>query len=188
MFRFLFVSRRPLSTPVNTEAPLFPLGSEWNQASHGRMSAVDIVPGIVTVGTDSGSLHVFTYGDGKHVRPYLTIPPPPSNDVSIVLCKISAGKDKICVFVAYNRGKRDNHNSKVGTNAGISCYEMPAPFGAYPAAISAPSARHDLDGRNVLSSSLCDAVINEKDGSVQIITGRHDGLYFYSSTQKVNLS
>ena len=186
------ISRRPLSTPENNEAPSFSLGSEWNEASHGKLAAVDVVPGIVAVGTDNGSLRIFTYGGGRHVlRPYLTIPSPPSNDMSIVMCKISVGKEKVSVFVAYHRQKRaaNDVSPSPRTTAGVSCYDMPLPQGAYPAPVSAPSARHDLDGRNVISSSLCDAVTSEKDDNeLQLCVARPDGLYTYSTTQKVDVS
>ena len=184
-----------MSTPENSEAPSFSLGSEWNEASYGKLTAVDVVPEIVAVGTDNGTLRIFTYSGGRHVlRPYLTIPSPPSNDMSIVMCKISVGKDKVSVFVAYHRQKRAARGSKVGvspsprTTAGVSCYDMPLPQGAFPAPVSAPSARHDLDGRNVISSSLCDAVTSEKDNELQLCVARPDGLYTYSTTQKVDVS
>jgi len=187
--------RRPLSMPENSEAPSFTLGSKWNDASNGKMTAVDVAPGIVAVGTDIGSLHIFTYGGGRHVfRPYLTIPSPPSNDMSIVMCKISVGKEKVSVFVAYQRGKKATRGTKGDaaptprTSAGVSCYDMPVPKGNQPAAVTAPSARHDLDGRNVISSSLCDAVFNDSDNELQLCVARPDGLYTYSSTQKVDVS
>jgi len=187
--------RRPLSTPKNTEAPLFSLGSEWNEASHGKVSAVDIVPGIVVVGTDNGGLHIYTYGSGRHVlRPYLTVPPPPSNDMSVVTCKISVGKEKLSIFVAYHRQKKAFGGNKTGnsplprTTAGVSCYDVPLPQGAYPTPISAPSARHDLDGRNCISSSLCDAVTSGKDNELHLCVARPDGLYTYSTTQKIDVS
>eukprot|EP00537_Pseudo-nitzschia_pungens_P000355 CAMPEP_0172358684 /NCGR_PEP_ID=MMETSP1060-20121228/2976_1 /TAXON_ID=37318 /ORGANISM="Pseudo-nitzschia pungens, Strain cf. cingulata" /LENGTH=1206 /DNA_ID=CAMNT_0013080003 /DNA_START=173 /DNA_END=3793 /DNA_ORIENTATION=- len=187
--------RRPLSTPENNEAPSFSLGSKWNVANNGKMTAVDVVPGIVAVGTDTGSLHVFTYGGGRHVlRPYLAIPAPPSNDMSIVMCKISVGAEKVSVFVAYQRRSKGDRRSKADgsptprTSAGVSCYDMPVPRGNVPAAVTAPSARHDLDGRNVTSSSLCDAVFNDSDNELQLCVARPDGLYTYSTTQKVDVS
>ncbi|KAL3925604.1 MAG: hypothetical protein SGILL_000298 [Bacillariaceae sp.] len=181
-------SRRPLSTPPRTEAPLFTLSSPWQQESYGKLSAVDIVPGIVAVGTDKGGIHVFTYGGGKHVlRSYLRIPSPPSNDMSVVQCKISMGPDKASVFVAYRRRKSSGSVSSPRSTAGVSCFDMPLPKGANPPPVSAPSARHDLDGRNVLSSSLCDAVTTEKDETL-FTAARPDGLYTYSTTQKVDVS
>jgi hypothetical protein len=137
------------------EAPSFTLPSPWNQSKDGNACTVDIVPGIVAVGTDKGGVHVFTYGGGRHVlRPYLTIPPPPSPGMSVVTCKISVGSDKASVFVAY---RRTSSASSPRSTAGVCCYEMPLP-GPSPTQVSAPSARHDLDGRHVPSSSLCDAV------------------------------
>lgn len=182
-------------TPEKNEAPSFSLGSEWNEAIHGKLTAVDVVPGIVAVGTDNGSLHVFTYGGRTTLRLYLTIPSPPSNDMSIVMCKISAGKEKVSVFVAYSRHKKGfrgaggrNTTPTPRTSAGVSCYDMPVPKGSFPAPVSAPSARHDLDGRSVVSASLCDVVPNQKDNELQLCVARPDGLYTYSTTQKVDVS
>jgi len=62
---------------------------------------------------------------------------------------------------------------------------MPLP-GPNAMPISAPSARHDLDGRHVASSNLCDAVTT-RDG-VLFTVARPDGLYTYSTTQKVDIS
>ena len=193
LYYLLFISvansRRPLSTPAKTDAPTFTLSSPWNPESYGNLSAVDIVTGIVAVGTDKGGVHVFTYGGGRHVlRPYLKIPPPPSNDMAVVRCKISISKEKASIFVAYRRRPSDGTAStSPRSNAGVSCYDMPLPQGSTPAPVSAPSARHDLDGRNVSSSSLCDAVSTDKDG-VLFTVARPDGLYTYSTTQKVDVS
>ena len=188
------LSRRPLSVPEKNEAPTFFLESKWSVTNNGKMTAVDVVPGIVAVGTDKGSLHIFTYGGRNVLRPYLTIPSPPSNDMSVVMCKISVGKDKVSIFVAHHRQKRGSRSSKSSgshtprTSAGISCYDMPLPKGNFPTPISAPSARHDLDGRNVISASLCDAVTNEKENELQLCVARPDGLYTYSTTHKVDVS
>lgn len=156
------------------------------------MTSVDIVPGIVAVGTNKGSLHIFTYGGKNVLRSYLTIPSPPSNDMSVVMCKISVGKDKVSVFVAHHRQKRGSRSSRSAatprSSAGVSCYDMPLPRGALPNPVSAPSARHDLDGRNVISASLCDTVTNEKDNELQLCVARPDGLYTYSTKQKVDVS
>lgn len=155
---------------------------------------MDIVPGIVAVGTDKGGVHVFTYGGGRHVlRQYLVIPSPPSNDMAVVTCKISTTKEKASIFVAYRRRASSNGTGGNGStastrsSAGVSCFDMPMPSGPNPTAVSAPSARHDLDGRNVSSSSLCDSVSTGKDG-VLFTVARPDGLYTYSTTQKVDVS
>jgi hypothetical protein len=139
------------------EAPSFSLASSWNESS-GNACTVDIASGIVAVGTDAGVVHVYTYGGTRHVlRPYLTIPPPPSPGMSVATCKISLGTDKASVFVAY---KRALNSSSPRSNVGICCYDMPLP-GPNSTHLSAPSARHDLDGRHVPSSSLCDAVSSD---------------------------
>lgn len=137
------------------------LASEWNEAKEGNATVVDIVPGLVAVGTDKGSVHVFTYGENRHVlRPYLNIPPPPASGMTVASCKLSVGSDIGSVFVAYRRSS--SSASPRGSTAGICCYDMPLP-GPTAAPISAPSARHDLDGRHVPSSSICDAAAT-KDG------------------------
>jgi hypothetical protein len=142
------------------EAPTFVLASPWNQSKDGNASSVDIVPGIVAVGTDKGGVHVFTYGGGRHIlRPYLTIPPPPSLGMSVVTCKISLSAEKAGVFVAY---RRTSSASSPRSTAGVCCYDMPLP-GPTPTQVSAPSARHDLDGRHVPFSSLCDAVFTKDE-------------------------
>ena len=53
---------------------------------------------------------------------------------------------------------------------------------------SSPSA-YDLDGREVLSSCLCDIVRSGGDVSnVNLVVGRSDGVYSYSSMDKVSVS
>jgi vacuolar protein sorting-associated protein 11 len=155
------------------------------------MTAVDITPGIVAVGTERGGIKIFTYGDGRNIlRPYLRIPSPPSNDVSVVSCKISVGSEKVSVFVAYRRRQTTGTAGAVSSprsTAGVSCFDMPVPRGTNPSPLSAPSARHDLDGRIVVSSSLCDAVVTDKDETLFTVA-RPDGLYTYSTTQKVDIS
>jgi hypothetical protein len=91
------------------------------------------------------------------LRPYLTIPSPQNTGVDVTSVKIALGNDKVSLFVAYGR-KTASPRSALG----ICCYEIPNP-GPSPMPLSAPSARHDLDGRNVASSSLCESV-DTKDG------------------------
>ena len=154
------------------ESPTFTLPAPLNERE-GNACAVDIVPGIVAVGTDKGGVHVYTYGGGRHVlRPYLNIPPPPSHGMSVVTCKISLiGNDKACVFVAY---RRTSSASSPRSTAGVCCYEMPLP-GPNPTQISAPSARHDLDGRHVPSSSLCDAVATRDSTLFTVVSKQFSG-------------
>jgi hypothetical protein len=151
----LSYSRRPLSTPRKMDSPTYILQSPWNQAKDGNATVVDIVSGIVAVGTDKGAVYVFTYGGPKLIlKPYLTIPPPPTPGMAVVTCKISLSEDKASVFVAYQRA---SNASSPRSTAGVCCYDMPLP-GPNSPPVSAPSARYDLDGRHVPSSSLCDAV------------------------------
>lgn len=131
------------------------LSSPWNEAKDGKARIVDIAPGVVAVGTDKGSVHIFAYSETKQVlRPFLTIPPPPLPGMSVATCKISLSKDKASVFVAY---QRTSNASSPRSSAGVCCYDMPLP-GPNSPSVSAPSARHDLDGRSVPTSSLCDSV------------------------------
>lgn len=185
-------SRRPLSHPVKSDAPSFTLATPWNEETSGRLTTVDIVPGIVAVGTEKGGVQIFTYGGGRHVlRPYLKIPPPPSNDMATVTCKICVGKEKVSVFVAYRRRQVPGSPglaSSPRSTAGVSCFDMPVPRGSNPTPVSAPSSRHDLDGRMVLSSSLCDATSAADTDDTLFTVARPDGLYTYSTTQKVDVS
>eukprot|EP00934_Nitzschia_sp_Nitz4_P006160 Nitzschia sp. Nitz4//scaffold35_size145790//53677//57308//NITZ4_003021-RA/size145790-augustus-gene-0.134-mRNA-1//-1//CDS//3329549097//6150//frame0 len=181
---YLSCSRRPLATPDKLEAQVYELATEWNETKDGNATSVDIVSGIVAVGTDKGSVHIFTYGGGKqYLRPYLTIPAPPSGGLAVASCRLSLGADAASVFVAYRRSS--TVTSPRGSAAGVCCYDMPVPT---PAAvpISAPSARHDLDGRQVPSPTLCDAV-SSSDGALFTVA-RPDGLYTYSTTQKVDVA
>jgi vacuolar protein sorting-associated protein 11 len=110
--------------------------------------------------------------------------------MSVVKCKISVGAEKLSVFVAYRRGKASASSgmaSSPRSTAGVSCFDMPIPRGSNPTGLSAPSARHDLDGRIVLSSSLCDAVATNEEETLFTVA-RPDGLYTYSTTQKVDVS
>lgn len=149
------------------EAPSFTLASEWHE-SDGNACCVDIVPGIVVVGTDTGMVHVYTYGSGSNnlLRPYITVPPPPSPGMSVATCKITIGPDKASIFVSY---KRAANASSPRSNVGVCCYDIPLP-GPNPANLSAPSARYDLDGRYVQSSALCDAVKTDKETFFTVVS------------------
>jgi hypothetical protein len=158
--------RRPLTSPVSTEDVLvYHLATPWNTANDGFCQVVDIVPGIVAVGTDTGAVLVFSYDESKHgtgLKRYLRIPPPPAGGLEVVSVRVCVsasvgGGDanaKASIFVAYRRSS--NATVQMST-AGICCYDMPLP-GNSSASISGPSARHDLDGRYVGSPSLVDAV------------------------------
>ena len=194
--------RLPLVSPRRTEATKYDFDS-WNSSKDGNPSAVDLTPGIVAIGTNTGAVLVCTYGSSsnassnnrgtgnsidsrkKNLNLYLRIPPPPS-PMSVVSVKISRGtpqhnEGRVSVFVAYRRSK----DSQTGSAAGICCYDMPTPS-PNSGAISAPSARHDLDGRHVASSGLCDSVSTEEGFFFTV--ARNDGLYTYSQTQKIGVA
>lgn len=193
--------RLPLTAPRQTEGTRYSF-EFWNSSKDGSPSAVGIVPGIMAVGTDTGAVLICTYGsntksnansrnsDGtnkQNISVYLRIPPPPA-PMSVVSVKISKGKGtsnqsegRVSVFVAYRRSKE----SQTGSAAGICCYDMPTPSPT-STSISAPSARHDLDGRHVAMSGLCDAVATEEGFFFTV--ARSDGLYTYSQTQKIGVA
>lgn len=165
--------RRPLTSPAMTEnCQIYHLSAPWSAANDGFCQVVDIVPGIVVVGTDTGAVLVFAYDETKHsssnnmaggLKRYLRIPPPPAGGLEVVSVRVcvSTGDDaananaKASIFVAYRRST--NATVQMST-AGICCYDMPLPGANSSASISGPSARHDLDGRYVGSPSLVDAV------------------------------
>jgi hypothetical protein len=168
-----------LSAPWKTDAPTYTLPSPWNQTKDGSARVVDIVPSIVAVGTDKGYVHVFMYGGAKKVlRPYLTIPPPPSPGMAVATCKISPSKDKASIFVAY---QRTSTASSPRSAAGVCCYHMPHPSPNSPP-VSAPSARYDLDGRHVPSASLCDAVATKDSVHFTVVSYKQHLTNFRAST------
>jgi hypothetical protein len=162
------------SPSLSEDAKVYYLATPWNAANDGFCQVVDIVPGIVAVGTDTGAVLVFSYEEAKHtngLKRYLRIPPPPAGGLEVVSVRVSVndgvgGSDananananaKASIFVAY---RRSNNATVQMSTAGICCYDMPLPSGGAnsSASISGPSARHDLDGRYVGSPSLVDAV------------------------------
>ena len=186
--------RLPLTSPGQTPEATRYLLESWNFSRDGHPSAVDVVPGIVTVGCDTGAVLVFIYGSNtsrnpasRKIKLYLRIPPPPATGMIVTSVKISYGSQseqserRVSVFVAYRRSQ-DSQNASA---AGICCYDMPTP-GPNSSSLSAPSARHDLDGRHVPASGLCDAVPTA-DG-FHFTVARQDGLYTYNSNEKIEVS
>jgi len=191
--------RLPLASPRLTERTRRIFLDSWNSSKDGHPAAVDVVPGIVALGTDTGAVLVFVYGSlaatgtstrsatgsrrqGIHL--YLRIPPPPSDGMSVASVKISPlqpeneNRSMTNVFVAYRK-------SQESQNAGICCFDMPTP-GPNAATLSAPSARHDLDGRHVATSGLCDAVATPE--GYHFTVARNDGLYSYNSSTKIEVA
>jgi hypothetical protein len=147
--------RRPLTSPkVPPDAKLYSLQTPWN-SNDGECQAVDIIAQLLlAVGTSTGYVIVFAYDPTRRVlRTYLRIPPPPAGgETEAVAVKLSSDADKACVFVAYRRKAAE----ATSASAGICCYEMPLPTLSV-GAITAPLARHDLDGRSVGGASLLDS-------------------------------
>ena len=157
-----------MSLPKSFDSSTYKLSSSWSVDKDGEPRAVDVTSGIVAVGTSKGCVHIFTYSDShRKLQSYLKIPAPPTADISVISCKLSLSKKKVSVFVAY---QRVSSASSPRSTAGLCCYDMPIPS-LSSTSLSAPSARHDLDGRYVPSSSLCDAPAEAK-GAVQFTVVR----------------
>lgn len=162
--------RRPLTSPASTEDAkihLLAAAAPWNVSNDGYCQVVDIVPGIVAVGTDTGAVLVFVYDESRNtgLKRYLRIPPPPAGGLEVVSVKVSLWDAKASIFVAY---RRSSNASVQMSTAGICCYDMPLP-GNSSASISGPSARHDLDGRYVGSPSLVDAVSSSNGMQMTVV-------------------
>jgi len=123
---------------------------------------------------------------------------------------------KTKLFVTYRRvnrtdGSTTNNNrpstaasaataSTSTTGGGICCYNLGVininSASNSSSSTSTPSARYDLDGREVTSSCICDVVVakrNVESGQQvseadRLIVARSDGLYTYSSTDKEGVS
>lgn len=150
--------RRPIKAPQTpNESKTFSLQKDWNTAD-GDCLSVDIIPSLLAVGTTSGVVIVYAIkATGRLLRSYLRIPAPPTGDNAAVSVKLHAeGENKASVFVAYRR----TTDAQSQASSGVCCYEFPLPNPASSSMISAPSARHDLDGRPVGSASLVDSFTN----------------------------
>lgn len=142
---------------------MFSLTTPWNTAMDGEGSVVDIVPGLVAIGTSAGTVLIYHFAHARQgLRLYLKIPPPSSSTATscrVTSVKLYLGVDKANVFVAY---QGDGNAATVTT--GLCCYDMPAPIRGFVGTLSAPLARHDLDGRHVASSNLLDAYPSSSAG------------------------
>jgi hypothetical protein len=161
--------RKPLQVSALENATAFSIvksqQQQWNLNIDGEAYLVDIVPGMVAVGTRNGAVLIYAFSEGKNVlRPHLRIPPPPISDIQVVSVKVAMLPTKAHVFVAYNR---ESTSTSMST-AGLCCYDIPLPSSA--TTITAPLARHDLDGRFVGSSSLVDCLYGENASRVPKVT------------------
>lgn len=147
-----------VSTPTPDAAILEPLTipATWTIADDGNYCCVDIRETLVAVGTTNGAVLVFWIYQ-KILKSYLRIPPP-STGVSVLSVKLSVEPDKGHIFVAYDRSEGSNVS-------GLCCYDFPLPS-LQAGLLSAPQARHDLDGRLVSSANLVDADF----GNVRTVT------------------
>ena len=175
--------RQPLAKPTEAGASKV-WSAHLNTGSDGDPVVLDMLPGLVAVGTDQGAVLVWTFRPHQPslaMRKYLRIPPPPTDGHRVVTVHLGCTETKAYVFVTYDRPQAssvtDNNDQDGMATAGLCCYEFPMPSGS--STLSAPSARHDLDGRHVASASLVDA------GAAFLTVARPDGLYSYSSTERI---
>ena len=171
-----------------------PSGSKWNTSNDGEACVLNMVPGMVAVGTTTGVVVVYAYHTSvttttnpttvgiatknkqlsRMLRPYLRIPPPPVSDVGVVSVQlsISSNQQKANIYVSYNRATRTTSPTSVSSNtstAGICCYDLPLPpnnLSTLSSSLAAPLSRHDLDGRYVSSNNLVDSYIRRQGGRI----------------------
>jgi vacuolar protein sorting-associated protein 11 len=123
-----------------------------------------------------------------------------------VSVQLAIGTDRASVFCAYRLATATGGWSSTtttaatpasasGPSAGVCCYEIPLPGRNPSAVLSAPSARHDLDGRYVSSQVLVDSAPSFPDaaagagvGGGSITVARPDGLYSYSRTERTGVA
>ncbi|GAX22817.1 hypothetical protein FisN_24Lh099 [Fistulifera solaris] len=176
--------RLPVKTPQPPIEPkVYSLQKEWNNVD-GDCLSLDVIPSLLAVGTTGGAVIVYVIKPtGRLIRSYLRIPAPPAGDSAAIAVKLYAeGEQKACVFVAYRR----NTDASSQASSGVCCYEFPFPNSSSSAMLSAPSARHDLDGRSVGSGSHTDSIISAS--GLQFMVARLDGLYSYSKTERIGVA
>ena len=182
-------------------------------AADGEFAAVDLSPGIVAIGTTMGVVLVYAYdaesksAGQRTMRRYLRIPPPSLGNsidpLQVVSVKVFAHGDKVSVFCGYNKRAATsslsentttgNTNATAPAAAGLCCYDMPRPSANSAQTIAAPSARHDLDGRYIVSGGLVDAPPQHQSSSPsttspRLTVARPDGLYTYSQAERISVS
>jgi vacuolar protein sorting-associated protein 11 len=126
----------------------------------------------------------------------------------VVSVQLAIGTDRASVFCAYRLATASGGWSSSttttaaaapasvsGPSAGVCCYEIPLPGRNPSAVLSAPSARHDLDGRYVSSQVLVDSAPSFPEaaagagvGGGSITVARPDGLYSYSRTERTGVA
>jgi hypothetical protein len=109
-------------TPNTTQSSTYQQQNQlWNTES-GQYRVVDIIPGIVAIGTSAGTVLVYVYTSTdtkpsnnnnssttttrKYLRPYLRIPSPPGTNgtIEVISIKLTQVNDrKVNAFVSYNR-------------------------------------------------------------------------------------
>jgi len=159
--------RLPLATNTAEEGVSYRLGTSWNVPQQQKYNCVDISSnGLIAVGTDNGSVHVFNPQKG-FLRNIMSFS---SRESLITSVRWSVSPSKVALFCCH-QSLRSSRNG----GGGICCYDLGNPNDPS----TTPLARHDLDSRPVLSSRLCD------DG---LLVARSDGIYTYSHSQKVAVS
>lgn len=197
--------RKPLQSSATssnaTNAVIYTLQSTWNRRD-GTIVSMDMGPSLVAVGTTSGFCIVFAYSQARRtLKSYLRIPPPSGDAVAASAVRLSLGGDskknsnKASVFVSYRQNghastteesttttttnaaaaasNEQQQQQQQSNQAGICCYELPIPSSS--SAITAPSARHDLDGRSVETENLVDSFVTPAGLRFTVVRNNSNG-------------
>lgn len=167
------------------------LRTPWNEGSHGRACVLDLLEEKVAVGTDTGVVLVYSYNiEDSSIKLDLTIPAPRSRASRVSVTNLQ-WSSSTALFCSYNYGKSGTSQTRSSStqttttssgSSGICCFELSE------GSTCAVTARHDLDGRPVLNASLCDRLLLPDSTNNNMMVARPDGLYTYSTTQKVSVS
>lgn len=95
------------------------------------------------------------------------------------------------LFVTYYQNEVEN-SSPMNSSCGVCCYDLGVlNTSSNNNGLMTPSARYDLDGRQLSTSNLCDIIRSRKDHKHhcdKFMIARTDGLYTYSTTDKLSVS
>jgi hypothetical protein len=213
--------RLPLSSqqqPSTATTAVSPQLSWKPDMNYGNATVVDMIVTstttskdccFVAVGTDTGVVLWFKYdcstisADNNNSSSKLTLvmtiaAPRHSTSIRVTSVKWSSPQ---ALFVGYSSSaaksttttspKSPTKTTTSGASSGICCFELPLLTDTHNKLPTAPSARHDLDGRHVHSQVLCDVVqtnLHDDDHEYNYLVARPDGLYTYSKTQKIHVS